>query len=94
MSCKPAEIFRLKGGKLIVGAPADVTILDLEQEWIVDNTKFYTTGKVSPFNGKNAKAKLSLLYWPVNWSCGTASCSKDKALCSKDKTLYLKDRAS
>ena len=57
MSCKPAEIFRLKGGKLTVGAPADVTILDLEQEWIVDNTKFYTTGKVSPFNGKKCKGK-------------------------------------
>ncbi|MDD7380033.1 MAG: dihydroorotase [Succiniclasticum sp.] len=57
MSCKPAEIFRLKGGKLTVGAPADVTILDLEQEWTVDNTKFYTTGKVSPFNGKKCKGK-------------------------------------
>ena len=34
-----------------------MTILDLEQEWIVDNTKFYTTGKVSPFNGKKCKGK-------------------------------------
>lgn len=57
MSCKPAEIFRLKGGKLTVGAPADVTILDLDQEWTVDNMKFYTTGKVSPFNGKKCKGK-------------------------------------
>lgn len=57
MSCKPAEIFRLKGGKLTVGTPADVTILDLDQEWTVDNTKFYTTGKVSPFNGKKCKGK-------------------------------------
>ena len=59
MSCKPAEIFHLKGGKLTVGAPADVTILDLEKEWTVDNTKFYTTGKVSPFNGKKCKGKAA-----------------------------------
>jgi dihydroorotase len=57
MSCRPAEIFKLKGGKLAEGAPADITILDLDKEWTVDSDKFYTVGKVTPFEGKKCKCK-------------------------------------
>ena len=57
MSCSPARIFNLKGGKLAEGAPADITILDLDKEWTVDSRKFYTVGKVTPFEGKQCKGK-------------------------------------
>jgi dihydroorotase len=57
MSCRPAEIFKLKGGRLTEGAPADITILDLDKEWTVDSEKFYTIGKVTPFEGKKCKGK-------------------------------------
>ena len=57
MSCRQAEIFKLKGGRLTEGAPADITILDLDKEWTVDSKKFYTIGKVTPFEGKQCKGK-------------------------------------
>ena len=44
-------------GKLAEGAPADITILDLDKEWTVDSDKFYTVGKVTPFEGKKCKGK-------------------------------------
>ena len=57
MSCSPAKIFKLKGGTLQEGAPADITVLDLDKEWTVVSGKFYTVGKVTPFEGKQCKGK-------------------------------------
>ena len=57
MSTAPANIFALNAGSLKVGSPADVTVIDLDKEWTVDNTKFYTRGNVTPFNGKQCKGK-------------------------------------
>ena len=57
MSTAPAHIFALNTGSLKVGSPADVTVIDLNKEWTVDNTKFYTRGNVTPFNGKHCKGK-------------------------------------
>ncbi|MGI6263430.1 MAG: dihydroorotase [Succiniclasticum sp.] len=57
MSCRPAAIFHLPGGTLKPGAPADVTILDPEQEWTVDSARFYTKGKATPYQGKHCKGK-------------------------------------
>lgn len=57
MSCEPAKVFKLDRGTLAVGAPADITIMDLNKEWTVDCWKFYTRGKFTPFNGKQCKGK-------------------------------------
>ena len=57
MSTKPAEIFGLNAGCLKAGAPADITVIDPELEWIVDGKKFYTKGSHSPFVGKKLKGK-------------------------------------
>lgn len=57
MSTKPAEIFGLNAGCLKSGAPADITVIDPELEWIVDGKKFYTKGSHSPFIGKKLKGK-------------------------------------
>lgn len=50
MSEKPAEIFGLKAGRLIVGAPADLAIFDLETAYTVDSDQFLSKGKNTPFN--------------------------------------------
>lgn len=59
MSCRPAELFHLDGGTLREGSSANITILDLDKDWVVDSSKFYTRGKVTPFNGKHCKGQAA-----------------------------------
>lgn len=57
MSCEPAKVFGLPAGTLAVGSVADITIMDLNKEWTVDSSKFYTRGKFTPYDGKACKGK-------------------------------------
>ena len=57
MSCEPAKLFKLNAGTLAEGSVADITIMDLNKEWTVDCSKFYTRGKFTPFEGKACKGK-------------------------------------
>lgn len=50
MSAAPAKIAGLKAGRLSLGMPADITIADLEQPFIIDTAKFKSKGKNNPFN--------------------------------------------
>ena len=58
MSCTPARLFGLAGGTLRPGAPADITLVDLEREWMVNSQHFYTRGKRTPFEGKVCKGQV------------------------------------
>ena len=49
MSVKPREIFGIDGGEIKEGATADLCLLDLEKEWVVDPEKFLSQGKATPF---------------------------------------------
>lgn len=60
MTAEPAKVFGLKGGTLSVGAPADITVIDLAQEWTVKEEDFYTRGSHSPFVGRRLKGKAIL----------------------------------
>jgi dihydroorotase len=55
MSILPAKIFNLPKGTLQAGADADVVIVDLEKEFTVDNSKFLSSGKNTPFIGWKLK---------------------------------------
>ena len=57
MTWEPAKIFDLPAGRLSVGSPADITIIDTELEWVVDDKDFYTRGTHSPFVGRKLKGK-------------------------------------
>jgi dihydroorotase len=59
LTVKPAEAFGLPYGELAVGAPADVVLLDLENEEKIDPSQFLSKGKNTPFGGWNCKG------WPV-----------------------------
>ncbi|HWL26183.1 MAG TPA: dihydroorotase [Ureibacillus sp.] len=63
MTVKPAEVFDLPYGKIEVGASADLTIIDLNKEQIVEVDKFATKGRNTPFNGWKAKG------WPIMTIC-------------------------
>jgi dihydroorotase len=45
-------------GTLKLGAPANVTILDPDREWIVDSRKFASKGKNTPYDGCQFKGKV------------------------------------
>ena len=48
----PARALKLDRGTLAVGAPADVTILDLKAEWTYDVQQSFSKSRNSPFNGR------------------------------------------
>jgi dihydroorotase len=52
MSTMPAKIFRLPGGSLRPGAPADVLIADPKARWVVDPAAFFSKSRNSPFGGR------------------------------------------
>ena len=60
MSYEPANVLGLTAGTLTEGATADVTVIDPELEWQVDEKKFYTKGSHSPFAGRKLKGKAVL----------------------------------
>ncbi|MEQ9569566.1 MAG: dihydroorotase, partial [Longimicrobiales bacterium] len=51
MSVQPARAFGLPGGTLADGAPADVTVLDLDAAWTVDPGAFVSRSRNTPFAG-------------------------------------------
>ncbi|MCA0753853.1 dihydroorotase [Paenibacillus sp. N4] len=59
MTTDPARVFRLQEGRLEQGAPADITIVDLEGERTVDPSTFASKSNNTPFGG------WKLSGWPV-----------------------------
>lgn len=49
MSVRPCEIFGMQGGEIKVGAPADLALLDIDKEWVVNPETFVTMGRATPF---------------------------------------------
>lgn len=60
MSCAPARIFRLPGGTLRPGAPADVTVFDPAAEWLVDPADFLSKGRNSPWAGQTLTGRVRM----------------------------------
>ena len=57
MSYEPAKLLGLEAGTLTEGKSADVTVIDPEKEWTVEEKAFYTKGSHSPFAGRKLKGK-------------------------------------
>ncbi len=58
MSGAPAKILGLTGGAIAVGAPADLTAVDLKEEWTVDPALFVSKGKNTPFKGRKVFGRV------------------------------------
>lgn len=63
MSTSPAKLIGVEGGVLEVGKSADISVLSLDEEWLVDRNQFYTRGKSCPFDGMTltGRAKLTVV---------------------------------
>lgn len=55
MSYNPARIIGSDRGNLKVGSPADVTVINPEEEYVIDSMTFLSKGKNTPFNGWKVK---------------------------------------
>jgi dihydroorotase len=60
LTCEPAKVIGRNSelGTLRAGAPANITILDPEREWIVDSANFASKGKNTPYDGYKFKGKV------------------------------------
>lgn len=58
MSYNPSKILGIDKGTLMEGKAADITIVDLSDEYVIDSSKFASKGKNTPFNGKKVKGRI------------------------------------
>jgi dihydroorotase len=58
LSTAPAKVFGLAKGTLAVGADADVTIVDQQEQWEVDPAKFFSKSRNTPFAGWKVKGRV------------------------------------
>ncbi|POF29016.1 dihydroorotase [Roseibium marinum] len=49
MTCSPADRLGLETGRLAKGAPADITIFDLDRPWVLEKSAIRSRSKNSPF---------------------------------------------
>lgn len=59
LTVKPAEVFGLPYGEIKAGKKADIVLLDLEKEDVIDPENFLSKGKNTPFAGWKCKG------WPA-----------------------------
>jgi dihydroorotase len=60
LSLNPATILGVNGGALAQGKPADLAILDPEQEFVLEASHIHSKSKNSPFVGKQLKGQNTL----------------------------------
>ena len=57
MSCAPARRFKLPGGEIKAGSPANLAVFDTDEEYIIDPAEFASMGRATPFEGWRVKGK-------------------------------------
>lgn len=70
MTCNPARLYKLPGGSIEAGAPADFVIFAPEEAWVVED--FVSKSSNSPFLGKTLYGKV---YYTI---CGGEIIYKEK----------------
>ena len=58
MSANPAAILNLEGGEISEGGVADLTIVDLNEKYVINGENFLSKGKNTPFNGYEVYGKI------------------------------------
>lgn len=69
LTIKPAKVFGFEFGKLEVGSPADLVLIDLKKEQKIDKETFISKGKNTPFNGIfcNGWPQLTMYNGEIVW---------------------------
>jgi dihydroorotase len=58
LTSKPAAVMSIDRGSLRVGAPADLTVIDPDAEWVVDPAKFRSKSRNTPFAGWKMRGRV------------------------------------
>ncbi|MDR0690567.1 MAG: dihydroorotase [Streptococcaceae bacterium] len=62
MSTHPAKVFKMSGGCLQIGKSADITVINLDQEYVIDAKNFESKGYNTPFLGWKVKGDTLLTF--------------------------------
>jgi dihydroorotase len=57
VTCKPADLLRLKAGRLVRGAAADLVIFDPDRPWQIDESQLKSRSKNTPFDKRPVQGK-------------------------------------
>jgi dihydroorotase len=70
MSTTPASLLGVPGGRVAVGAPADLVVIDRDRRWTVDAEMFASKARNTPFQGwpLRGKAVLTLVAGRIKYS--------------------------
>lgn len=60
MCVNPRKILGIPGGSFAEGAPADITVFDINEEWTVDPEKLHGKSKNTCFKGMKLKGRVKL----------------------------------
>ena len=65
----PARLLNLEEPTLIAGQPANIVILDLDKEWLIDSGEFVSKSQNTPFDGikTTGHAKFTFLNGIITW---------------------------
>ncbi len=58
MTAGPAEVLGLEDYSLRPGRPADLTIFDPAEEYVIDSSKFFSKSRNTPFNGRSVIGRI------------------------------------
>ena len=58
LALAPADILGLPQGRLAPGAPADLVLFDPDRAWVVDEDRFLSKSKNSPFGGRPVQGRV------------------------------------
>ena len=66
MSANPAKILKINSGRLVPGLAANLVIVDPQEVWTVDSSKFYSKGKSTPLAGKTLVGRVKATFFAGN----------------------------
>ena len=61
MTHNPAQILGIPGGRLEIGSPADLVIVDPDHVWTIDSSRFHSKSRNCPFDGWRVRGKVMLV---------------------------------